>query len=164
MKKRTVPLLLVGLIVALTGCVVVSGGFRIISASATTNFQSSSGENFVCDNKQTVISYTFTYSNDSTFLGWDSFLRGVASGDVKGFVSFNAGDPGNNQATNTVAVDYIVQPGAVPLGRPMSRPQAIVVVPNPSVVGRTYVVVRARSAVGNKEFAIGPFRVVDNCP
>lgn len=142
----------------------VTGGFRIVSATATTNFRSSSGESFVCDNRQTIISYTFTYSNDSAFLGWDSFLKGYATGDVAGLASFNAGDPGNNPATNTVSVDYIVQPGAVPLGGVTTKPQAIVIVPTPSIIGRTYVVVRARSAAGNKEFAIGPFRVIDNCP
>lgn len=164
MKKTPLIALAAGLLTVLAGCIIVDTSFRITTASAFTNFQSSSGESFVCDNKQTIVSYTFKYSDASLFTGWDSFLKGYASGEIKGLVSFDASDSRNNPSTRTVAVDYLVQPGAIPLSLDKVNPQAIIIVPTPSVIGRTYVVVRAKATTGNKEFAIGPIRVIDNCP
>lgn len=168
-----------GLLLALFGCsgtgfvgIVVTlppyqpNDLRILSASASSNYRSSGGENFICDNRTTTVSYQFTYNDPNLLASWQSFLKGYASGDIAGVVSFSASNPANNTVSRTVSVDYIISPQAAPLGQPAGvSSQAIVVVPNPSVIGRTYVIIRVQSTLGtNQDIVLGPIRVIDNCP
>lgn len=179
--------LLVGLISACSGIVEVvvrlpidfgSGNKLVVTnAQLYTNYydgNSSKPTYYICDNKTTIITYSFTYNDPFYFGGWSSQLRGFASGTVKGQVSFPANDSRNNVATRTVTVDYQVAPGAVPLGSGAGASiqsggvsaQSIIVVPNPSIIGKTYVDITVKGANGAADLTgtVGPLPVIDNCP
>lgn len=178
--KRSIQLATaLGLLLALFGCsgsgfvgIVITlppsqpSDLNIISASASSNYRSSGGENFICDNQTTTVSYQFTYNDPSLLAGWQSFLKGYASGTTAGSVSFPATSPANDTANRKVSVDYIIAPQATPLGRTAGvSSQTITVVPSPHVIGRTYVIIRAQSTLGtNRDIVLGPIRVLDNCP
>ncbi|RYM36813.1 hypothetical protein [Meiothermus sp. Pnk-1] len=179
--------LLVGLISACSGIVEVivrlpidfgqGNKLVITNARLSTNYYDGNSSNptyYICDNKTTIITYSFTYNDPFYFGGWSSQLRGYASGEVKGQVNFSANDPRNNVATRTVTVDYQVYPGAVPLNNGTGASvqssgvsaQSIIVVPNPSIVGRTYVDILVKGANGAADLTgtVGPLKVIDNCP
>lgn len=149
----------------------------VTNARLSTNYYDGNSGNptyYICDNKTTIITYSFTYNDPFYFGGWSSQLRGYASGQIKGQVSFPASDPHNNVATRTVTVDYQVDPGAVPLNSGAGTSvqstgvsaQSIIVVPNPSVIGRTYVDIVVKGANGAADLTgtVGPLKVIDNCP
>ncbi|HEU4741803.1 MAG TPA: hypothetical protein VFS50_09455 [Meiothermus sp.] len=149
----------------------------VTNARLSTNYYDGNSSNptyYICDNKTTIITYSFTYNDPLYFGGWSSQLRGYASGKVKGQVSFPANDSRNNVATRTVTVDYQVAPGAVPLNNGAGASvqsggvsaQSIIVVPNPSIIGRTYVDIVVKGANGAADLTgtVGPLRVIDNCP
>lgn len=142
----------------------------VTNARLSTNFYNGNNSNptyYICDNKTTIITYKFTYNNATFFGGWSSQLRGFASGAINGQASFSASDPRNSVATRTVSVDYLAQPGAVPLNTAGGvSAQAITIVPTPSIIGRTYVDIRVIGINGASDLTgtVGPLQVIDNCP
>lgn len=153
----------------LSGCIIVAGGLQISNASFATSYWDGNASNptyYICDNKTTLVGYTFRYNDPTLLEGWDSYLRGLASGGIAGSVSFNANDPRNDTTSRTVSVTYNVPAGTAPL---RATPQTINItptpVPSPSVIGRTYVEVRVRSTTGaTRTLTFGPALVIDNCP
>lgn len=153
----------------LSSCIMVVGGLQVTNASFATSYWNDNPSNpvyYVCDNKTTLIGYTFRYNDPNLLAGWDSYLKGYASGDIAGSVSFDASDPRNDTTTRTVTVTYDVPAGSAPLS---VTPQTIIVsptpVPTPSIIGRTYVEIRVRPTIGTPRIiTLGPAFVIDNCP
>ncbi|MCS7069704.1 MAG: hypothetical protein NZN28_13900 [Meiothermus sp.] len=154
---------------ALSGCIFVLGGLQISNASFETNYWNGDQRNptyYVCDNKTTLLGYSFRYNDPTLLAGWDSYLKGFATKDEAGFASFNANDPRNDTSNRTVTVTYNIPARTAPLSL---FPQAIVVnptpVPSPSIIGRTYVVIKVRPTAGSDRIiTLGPAYVIDNCP
>ena len=157
----------------LPGCIVVSNQpqLAITNARFISSFFNGNNANpvyYICDNKTTFAEYSFQYNDTSLLAGWSSQLRGFASGTVKGFASFTASDSRNNQSSRTVTVEYQIPAQQTPLSVGESNPQAISVVPvpNPSIIGKTYVDILVNGANGasNQRGTLGPIDVIDNCP
>ena len=175
MKKNLLILSLLGLLgLLLSACTVtIDGGglppgVDIYDAQFTTDWEAPVNgdlQNVICDDRTTNLTYSFRFSGDLDT--WESFLRGVNSGDVEGRVTLDLEDSrvGFDPSTNTVTVNYEIRAGGAPL-LTAPRPEAITpqaIVPEPVVEGYTQLFLRVNDFDEDYELFSRDIAVLANC-
>ena len=164
-------LVLLALVPVLAACeIIISGidfpyppGFSLYNASYRSSYQADADgdgdvEFVICDDRTTLLSYHFNYQG--SLERWTSFLKSVQSGQIRGEVTFYAGDPRVNYGYSSVDVTYEILAGAAPLA---IAPQGITVVPLPTVIGHTRLYLRANGYSGLYALSSQPIPVLANC-
>ncbi|MEZ4630204.1 MAG: hypothetical protein R2880_05770 [Deinococcales bacterium] len=110
-------------------------GLRVTGASYWSNFQDGSGRSYICDDRDSYVSYQFRYFGK--LASWRSYFRGETTGLVRGDKHFYPRDQGVIFGSDRVEVTYIIHPGTAPqrLGGSSLDPQSIVVIDNPKIIG-----------------------------
>ena len=170
MHKRFFHLFaVVGLALLLAAC--ESGSVVPESVVFFTNQRvgSEGGRSVICDNRTTEITYEFTYRSSAveTLSEWTQALVGETSGDrlfERRFV------PSDSEVSllgdQRFRVETSVPVGSAPLSvnDDSVDSQAIIIVPNPQVIGRARLEVTVVGSLGTTQRIIFPwFDVIDNC-
>jgi hypothetical protein len=177
MKAIRLPLLLLAplLATALSGCLGTSR-LSVFSITFTSNYSATIKgveKAVVCDNKITEVTYGFSYNGK--LAKWESELVGDRTGERKGKIERNSSSGGVTVSNGKVSVVYTIAPAGAPLdaGQVHAQstassaitPQAIVVVPNPMVIGGISLDLKVIDDVGDSASGnFGGIPVVNNCP
>ena len=118
----------------------------------------------ICDDRTTIVNYSFSYSGD--LASWTSELVG-RQGEIKARRAFTPLD--FTPVNGVVSVDYNIPSGQAPLSQPSNdnlSGQAIIVVPNAVVIGYSKVRVSVQNSRGDSTGSVSSneLPVVDNCP
>jgi hypothetical protein len=182
--------LLAGLAALLAGCV-TTGRVTAYDISFTSEFRDETGQDVICDNRNTNVTIAFTVSQQpGAFVAWRTVLFGNQTGEYtletgpNGQLEFSPNlTPGVAYAPSSSTVGRIsytvgIAGGTAPLRDAppavVARPQAVIVTPvvpvtipfNPTPLGSTRLGLELRDDTGVRAFAYlgNRIRVVDNCP
>ena len=130
---------------------------------------SEGGRSVICDNRTTEITYEFTYNSSliEALRDWDQVLVGVNSG-ARGFERRFVPSDGEVSllSSRRYRVETTVPGGTAPLSvnDDSVDSQAIIIVPNPQVIGRSRLEVTVRGDAGTTQrIVFPPLDVIDNC-
>ena len=173
MKKAIYIGIIVSIISILAACEIVISDddvnyrptLRVQSTFFSSNYRDSSGRSYICDNRDTLLTYRFRYTGQLD--SWRSYLRGASSGRINGEKRFYPYSQGVTFIdSNSFEVTYVIHRGATPLAVNSSKltPQSIVVIPSPRVIGHTYLHLDLYGSGRNHSFRTEPpLPVVISC-
>ena len=168
MKRVLSTALLGSLLLVLSACsgvitvdVGLPEGVTITNANYSSNYQANvegSTQDVICDDRTTELSYSFRFSGNLN--GWQSYLRGVTTGNITGRESFTLDSRfvDYNSSTNTVTVRYEIPARSAPLA---INPQAIVI--QPKVEGYTQLFLEFNGATGAYDLLSDDIPVLASC-
>jgi hypothetical protein len=164
---KRLSLLLLALL--LGGCLIITDDpeptpdpLEVISATYETN-AAVDGQPIICDDRTTEITYRFRYQGELE--SWTSYLKGVTLGQIKGEETFRPGAEGvSPYETNGYEVTYTLGPNVAPYASGEAS-KAIIVVPDPTVIGHTILHLRLEGTNGESaSYFTAPIPVVQDCP
>lgn len=172
--RRVLGALLLGVVtLAISACDVLiefvppEPDLAVTAASYGTNFQDRDNNSIICDNYTTKLTYRFEYSGDLD--RWDSHIRGVRSGEIRGDNSFTFSDGRiDNFGDDYVRVTYDIPPAKAPLSVADGSesgidPESIVVVPNPTILGYSRLILTVYGGGERYAYESAAIPVVSSC-
>ncbi|MDZ7703253.1 MAG: hypothetical protein U5L04_02055 [Trueperaceae bacterium] len=136
---------------------------RITDASYGTNFRDRDNNSIICDNYTTRLTYRFEYQGE--LRSWRSFIRGENTGNVRGERDFALTDDRRDRyGSDYVEVTYDIPPERAPLSLDAGlSPESIVVVPNPTILGYSRLMLTVRGDDEHYDYESDPIPVVSVC-
>jgi hypothetical protein len=156
----------VGSLPVIENCKSVAPGtnLAVFNVKFTSEFRDNAGKSYICYNEPTVLSLSFQYQGD--LASWVVRYKGATSGDISETylksetTKYVENPPGTINFQKSFFIN--VSPFAA---RQKADPQAIVVVPVPSVKGSVTVTMTVSNSAGKTATeTLANLPVIDNCP
>lgn len=164
LRRLTAPLCLLALGLVLAACDItvdfdwgLPPGFSITDATYSTNWQDNSGNSYICDDRTTTITYSFSYSGQLDY--WSSYLQGINTGNIYGRTTFYP----SGGSSNYVQVSFNVPPGTAPLAVQNGAPQPLSIIVSPTVIGSSRLLVDINGYDKAYNLFSDPIPVISSC-
>lgn len=175
--KQIINISILLMISLLTACeIIISDGhvryqptvLKVYKAAYSSNYRDSNNNSYICDNRETRLSYRFSYSGKLD--SWRSYLLGANSQKIRGERVYNPRSKGViSRGSDSYEVTYVIPPRVTPLATGSSKltSQSIVVIPNPrnpKIIGYTYLILDIYGQEKSHNFKTKPpIPVVNSC-
>ena len=137
---------------------------RVYDARYTTNYRDRDGQNYICDNYETPLTYEFHYSGDLE--SWKLYLEGSEGGVIESRRLTPRSSSVEESKRGYIRDRYAIPAYAAPLSVQTDlKTQDIVVVFEPDIIGESKLYLEVEDEAGRTQtFETQWLPIADNCP